>query len=116
MMHLSPASAAHLGIRTPKRSKYGAVRTNGFASKKESRRWLELRCLEKAGEISELRAQPEFHCWIHGQLVCRYIADASWVDRAGVVHVEDTKGLRLPVFRLKAKLVAALFGVTVEIV
>lgn len=36
-------------------SKYKAVRTNGYASKKEARRAEEMKMLERFGEITELK-------------------------------------------------------------
>lgn len=47
-----------------KYNKYGNIKTviDGikFDSKRESERYLELKLLEKAGEISDLKLQPRF--------------------------------------------------------
>lgn len=42
------------------RNKYNANKTNGFASEKEAQRYQELRLLERAGEIDNLRTQVKF--------------------------------------------------------
>lgn len=114
-LRLSPSAARRMGLTAPRGNKYRAVRTGGFDSRKEARRWQELRALELAKEIRDVRCQPEFHCWIHGQLVCKYRADFLWTDvQTGQTMIEDVKGYRTDVYRLKAKLVRALFGVTVR--
>ena len=41
-------------------SKYGAVKTNGYASKHEAKRAADLKLLEKAGKIFELREQVTY--------------------------------------------------------
>lgn len=112
-MRISSATAKSWGLIAT-RGKYGAQRVDGFDSKREAARWHDLLALRGAGEISDLRRQPEFHCWINGQLVCRYIADFMWTNRdTGAVVIEDCKGMRLPLYRLKVKLVRALFGVEI---
>lgn len=42
------------------RNKYNANKTNGFDSGKEARRYQELRLMERAGEIDNLRTQVKF--------------------------------------------------------
>jgi len=91
-----------------------------FASQAEARRWGELRLLEKAGEIRRLRQQEKFDLRIfpnvadadYSVLIGRYYADFAYaVMRGGKEHqiAEDVKGVMTPVFRLKAKLFAALY-------
>lgn len=99
-------------------TKYGAIPTTvdgiTFASKAESRRYQELKLLERAGEISRLELQPSFKCEINGKLVCTYRADFSFFTKTERV-IEDVKGVRTPVYRLKKKLVEALFpGVVIK--
>jgi len=95
-----------------RRSKYGNRRTacrHGHAhdSAKEAHRCNELHLLERAGEISHLEQQPEFPVEINGKRVCTYRADfAYFANNARVV--EDVKGHRTEVYRLKKKLVEAL--------
>lgn len=96
-----------------------------FASQAEFRRWKLLKARETAGEISDLELQPKFPIMINGEKVCTYIADYRYFDRsrkgsknqAGCRVVEDVKGIETPVFKLKKKLVEALYpGIIIDIV
>jgi hypothetical protein len=96
-------------------SKYRAQPTtvNGirYASKKEAKRCGELHLLQRLGEIRNLELQPKFPLKVNGELVCTYIADASYRDaKTGNWIVEDVKSppTRTPVYRLKIKLLRAL--------
>jgi len=96
-----------------RKSKYAAIPTvvDGirFASKREARRYGELRLLERAGEIASLELQPTFPCVVSGAKVCTYIADFAYTSEAGKRVVEDVKGVKTPVYRLKKKLVEAIY-------
>jgi hypothetical protein len=99
-------------------SKYHNIKTviDGitFASKKEAKRYQDLKLLLKAGEISELTLQPKFDLTVNGHKIGSYIADFQYREKTnGRYIVEDVKGMVTPVYRLKAKLVKALHGVTV---
>lgn len=92
-------------------SKYGNRRTacrHGHVhdSAKEAHRCNELHILERAGEIQRLEQQPEFPIEINSKQVCVYRADFSYFTAAGRV-IEDVKGMRTDVYRLKKKLVEA---------
>lgn len=99
-------------------SKYHAVRTTvdsiTFASKAEARRYVELKMLEEAGEIQSLQLQPKFPLEVNGHKICTYIADFQY-GQNGKVIVEDVKGVLTPVFRLKRKLLKALWGIDIRI-
>lgn len=108
------------------RSKYHAVPTviDGirFASKAEARRYQELKMLEKEGKVRNLTLQPKYPLVFtpgagrDAVKVGDYIADFWYmaVDR-GVERavIEDVKGMKTPVYRLKKKLVEAIYGVTI---
>lgn len=96
-----------------KRSKYGNKRTGGFASKKEARRHGELLLLQKIGEISDLKTQVYYDLSVNGQMICAYAADFVYNENGRTI-VEDVKGFRTPVYRLKAKLMKAIFGITIK--
>ncbi len=86
-----------------------------FDSGAEGRRYCDLKILERAGEISDLRLQPFFPLYgFGGTRVCKYVADFSYsVDVGGGVWrfiVEDVKGFRTPLYKLKAKLFADQMG------
>lgn len=102
-----------------KKSKYGAipVNVNGirFASKAEAKRYGELRLLERAGVIEHLNVQPRFDFVINGMNCGFYKGDFSYFEN-GVRIVEDVKGgpTATAVYRLKAKLVKALYHLDVR--
>ena len=105
---------------SPRRSKYGAIRTKVdgimFDSKKEAGRYVYLKGLQTAGEITDLECHPPYDLFIEEHKVCRYVADFKYRDSNGVEHVEDVKGVITSVFRLKAKLMKILLNIEVEIV
>lgn len=82
----------------PKKSKF---RNHSFYSdgiywhsKREYKRWLELLCLEKGGEISELRRQVAFDLHTNGIKIGTYRADYVYRDKSGALVVEDVKSER----------------------
>ena len=99
-----------------RRSKYGNVRTvvNGitFASKAEAARYRELVAMQKAKMISDLQIQQPFSLLVNGKLVCKYMADFTYKFGSTPI-VEDVKGVRTAVYRLKAKLMLACYGITI---
>lgn len=108
--HSDPGSAA------TSRSKYGNKRTEldgyKFASKKEARRYAELRLLQTGKVIEGLICQPAYPLMIGKVRVGKYIADFAYLEIAGKhrrVVVEDAKGMRTPVFNLKWRMVKALY-------
>lgn len=98
-------------------SKYGAERTvvDGitFDSKKEARRYGELRLLERAGVIRELKLQPRFPIAINGHHVCEYRADFQY-EEAGITVTEDVKGAKTPSYLIKKKLMLAVHGIHIK--
>lgn len=102
-------------------NKYHAIPTevdgHRFASRAEARRYSELRLMEQAGEITALELQPVFPLVVNDTKVGTYIADFRYRTSAGVLVIEDVKGgnaTRTPVYRLKVKLVRALYGVEIQ--
>lgn len=87
-----------------------------FDSAKEARRYGDLKLLERAGEISALEIQPKFPLKVNDRLVCTYKADFAYLTRAGARVVEDVKSeftRKLPVYRIKVKLLKALTDISV---
>ena len=85
-----------------------------FASIKEFRRWRELQLLQLGGVISELTRQVTFPIVVNGVKICKYIADHRYRSD-GEIIVEDVKstGTMTDVYRLKKKLVGAVYGVVI---
>ena len=99
------------------RSKYGAIRTNGYASKAEAKRGAELDWLEKRGLIKDLGKQIKFVLIEKDELgsAVHYVADFVYYD-VGLAKpiVEDVKGFRTPLYRLKRRLMWKLFKIRVQ--
>lgn len=88
-----------------------------FDSIKEMRFFIYLKQLEEKGEIWNLRLQVKFPVLIENRKVCSYIADFTYYDEFGY-HVVDVKSpitTKNPTFRLKKKLVEALYNFEIEI-
>ena len=111
-------------------SKYHARKTvvDGveFDSRKEAKRWQELRLLEKAGAISNLKRQVRFELIPAqrdkktGKVIeraCSYIADFCYTERNGAWEdyvVEDAKGYRTDAYKIKRKLMLQEYGVRIR--
>lgn len=111
-----------------------------FDSKKEFKRWNELRILEKSGQIRDLKRQVKYVLIPaqrepdtigpkggikHGRLLERevaYIADFTYVENlpfadeadTGVLVVEDTKGMRTKDYIIKRKLMLYIHGIRIR--
>ena len=85
-----------------------------FDSKKEANRYLELKMLERAGVISNLILQPKFllqesfkrNGKTHRAIF--YVADFEYI-KDGKRIVEDVKGFKTDVYKLKKKLFLAKY-------
>ena len=99
-------------------SKYKAVKetVDGilFDSKKEARRWSELKLLSRAGEIYSLARQIPFEIAINGKKVFVYKADFSYRDKNNALIIEDVKGFKTPVYRLKKRCVEAAYNLQIR--
>lgn len=84
-----------------------------FDSRKEANRYCELKLMERAKIISNLELQPKFQIRINATTVCTYIADFRYMDTDGKTVVEDVKGVKTAVYRLKKKLVKAVYEVDI---
>lgn len=89
---------ARKGARSPRpsRNKYGAKRTelDGITldSRKEAKRYAELKILERAGEITDLAVHPEFNLMVNGTKVGRIKMDFTYVMLpSGHRMVEEVK-------------------------
>ena len=103
-----------------------------FNSHKELCRWLELRLLERSGEISDLRSQVKFELIptqrepdtigkrggvIKGKVIehgVNYVADFVYKDKQGNTVVEDTKGMRTKEYVIKRKLMLYFHGIRIR--
>lgn len=105
------------------RSKYHARKTCvdgiAFDSKREADRYLVLKSMEEDGAIENLRRQvryelvPAFDVDGRHYRPVYYVADFVYVEDGKEV-VEDVKGMRTDVYKLKSKLFARRYGKVIK--
>jgi hypothetical protein len=118
-----------------KKNKYRNIKVEidgeTFASRKEARRYYELKLLERAGEIKNLQKQVKF-LLIPSQFEevidakgkskqkciereCVYVADFQYQDaHTGELIVEDTKGMRTKDYIIKRKLMLSVYKIRIK--
>lgn len=102
-----------------------------FDSKKEARRYTELLLLQQGGFISDLRRQVKFVLIPaqrepdtigtrggvkHGKVIekeCSYYADFVYMQN-GERIVEDVKGIKTDVYKIKKKLMLFVHGIRIK--
>lgn len=102
-------------------NKFHAQRSGGYASRKEHRRANELRLMQRAGLIANLREQVSYELipaqrGADGKIVeyaCSYVADFVYTDEHGNTIVEDTKGVRTKEYIIKRKLMLHVHGISI---
>ena len=116
-------------------SKYNAKKTvvDGivFDSRKEARRYSELKLLESAGHITDLQRQVEYILIPEqrepdtvgkrggikkGKVIerkCSYIADFVYIENGETV-VEDAKGYRTELYKIKRKLLLERYNIRIR--
>ena len=113
-------------------NKFHAKRVGCQASKKEQYRAEQLKLMQKAGVISNLREQVPYalipaqygECGrsfmghttrVLLERSCKYIADFVYTDcKTGQTIVEDTKGMRTREYVIKRKLMLYLHGIRIK--
>ena len=94
-----------------------------FDSMKEAARYQELKLLERAGEIRDLKRQVPFvvipaQYDDKGKLLERevkYVADFTYVEKGWLTRtVEDVKGLKTDVYKIKRKLMLYRNGIRIK--
>lgn len=115
------------------KSKYGSrkVTVDGitFDSKKEAARYQQLKLLERAGKISDLRLQVKYVLipaqYEHPNSMtksgrgkclereCSYVADFVYTQNQKTI-VEDTKGFRTEAYKIKRKLLLYTHGIRIR--
>jgi hypothetical protein len=117
-----------INLRGDRRRVRGAVavtvKGEKFQSKREAKRWLELKLLERAGDIENLRRQVYFPLRTvntHGEIVIvgHYVADFTYRPRnlteplAYQMRVEDVKGWRTDLYDWKRRHVKAEYEIDI---
>lgn len=73
---------------------------------------MRLKIMERDGEISSLELQPKFYFTYKDKKIFLYKADFSYI-KDGEKVIEDTKGFRTPIYKLKKKLIEAQHGIMI---
>lgn len=95
-----------------------------FDSKHEAERWIELRYMERAGMIYDLQRQVPFVLIpkqvdeVTGRVIereAKYIADFTYRScKTGRIVVEDAKGAKTEVYKLKKKIMLYRHGIQIK--
>lgn len=108
-------------VKVSKQNKYRAVKTvfNGreYDSKKEAARAAELQLLRDSGEIALLFEQQRYSLDVNGEYIADYISDFSYTTKDGERVIEDVKSAhtrKLPVYRIKKKLMKAIYNIEIK--
>lgn len=112
------AGRSKFGVRTDAAGKEART-VDGilFASKREAKRYSELKLLLSAKLIDKLKLQPRFPITVEGEKICTYVADFEYVKHIGgkeLTFVEDSKGFKTPEYKLKKKLMLACHGIVIQ--
>lgn len=101
-------------------NKYGAKRVKApdgqvFDSALEYHRYNLLRLLERGGAISDLKRQVSFELIPkqEGERACSYVADFTYLEDGKLV-VEDCKGFKTDVYKIKKKLMLWVHGIRIK--
>lgn len=85
-----------------------------FHSKKEAKRYIELKLLESTGLIENLILQKRFPILINGVKICTYVADFVYYDvEQDRFIVEDVKGYRTAEYEIKKELMLAINQISI---
>jgi len=84
-----------------------------FDSLAEGRYYQGLKLMLLNGDIHDLEVHPKFEIMVNGTRIGNYYADFRYFEN-GVQVIDDVKGVRTPVYKLKRKLVEAIYGVKIR--
>jgi len=113
----------HYPTRYGKYNKYNAKKTEfmgyKFDSRWEAERYGQLSSMALAGVVKDLERQVKYEIVVNDYKICRYVADFVYI----LVHengteekiVEDAKGIETTDFKLKKKLMKAVFDIEIKI-
>lgn len=114
-------------IKPKKKPKYNNTKLGGYDSKKEHMRASQLKLMQIGGLISDLQEQVKFELipsqygLIDGKYkciehACFYYADFTYYKKhfdGDVFTVEDVKGVKTEVYRIKKKLMLHVHGIKI---
>ena len=95
-------------------SEHGSIPDVGgwkrFASQRETKRYIDLRTLEQSGKIRDLQCQVRYPLAVKSVKICTYVADFRYTEDGRGVVIEDCKGHRTQLYKIKKALMKAIYG------
>jgi len=93
------------------------------ASEAEAVRYEQLLDMAERGLVSRLETQVPFILTVNNQKICTYRCDFRYrwhgpevIDPRGIPIVEEVKGMETPEWKLKCKLVEAIYGFKISVI
>lgn len=111
--------AGYAGVRKANKYKAKPILVDGirFPSMKQGERYKQLKILQAADRIRNLRLEVPYAIKVKDATVCIYRADFVYEEYASqqwTEVVEDVKGMKTPVYNLKKKLMKACHGIEIR--
>ncbi|MGA2091787.1 MAG: DUF1064 domain-containing protein [Sedimentisphaerales bacterium] len=82
-------------------------------SRKEARIDAEYQTLLRCGQLKKVERKKRFPLVVEGVKICDYECDWVVTDKKGETAVIDAKGFKTPVYKIKKKLMKALYGIDI---
>ncbi len=108
-------------VDNKKMNKYGNIRSvykgRVFHSKREAEfaRTLDMmrRATDPEQRVREIEYQPKYPLVVNGKKICTYIGDFNVTYESGKRTLFDVKGFKTDIYKMKKKLVEALYPVEI---
>lgn len=100
-------------IQNKYRNKITIVDDIKFSSKKEANYYGKLKLLLKSGDVISFERQVKYHFELNGVKIGYYVADFVINWKTTGIRVVDVKGMRLPIYNLKKKMMKAFHNIDV---
>ena len=85
-----------------------------FDSMAEAHRYKELKLLLRNNDIERLKCHPPYPIVVAGEHIATYYADFQYWDiERGIEVIEDVKGVKTEVYKLKKKLVETIYAISI---
>lgn len=122
---MAPSLRSKSSGNTHSRAKYGNRKTSvlgvEFDSKREAKRYQELKALQLVGLITDLELQVRYELIPKQKTpsgkterACEYVADFRYRDKFGHLVVEDVKGMKTRDYVIKRKLMMQIHKIELQ--
>jgi hypothetical protein len=75
---------------------------------------LQMHSIQPEHKVVDIKRQVPYHLCVGDQKICRYDLDFLVTYADGHVEWVDAKGVRTELYKVKAKLMKAIFGITIK--